>query len=468
MGDNVPMRLLRRRRPAAVAVAVTAILSGALQVSEPDRAAAGQERPNVLIIVTDDQRATEGTLAVMPRTRRWFRHKGTRFKHAFATTPLCCPARASILTGRYAHNHGVYTNQGKPDLDHAHTIQGYLDGAGYRTAMAGKYFNDWPLRRRPPRFDRFAMFDGGYFNRRFNVDGTMTNVASYSTTFIGRQARGFLRDFDSASDADPWLLYVAPYGPHAPFTPAPRDEDRSVPGWRGNPAVFESDRSDKPPYVLLRNESYQTWRKNRRLQLQSLLSVDRLVGRIRSTLGALEESRDTLVFFLSDNGYMWADHGLYDKGAPYTPSIRVPLLMRYPARPPAAPVDGRLVTNVDLAPTVLDAAGMAPDPAHPMDGRSLLTPPWERDRILTEYRNNDNIWTPPTWASTRTRRLQYVEYYKDGETIFRELYRLRSDPWQLRNVLGDGEPGNDPSPARLTELSSRLAADRVCAGPTCP
>ena len=463
------MRLRRSGAVGGIGVLLGAALAGAWGVPDPEIAwGGGSARPNVLIIVTDDQRASEGTLAVMPRTRRWFDDNGTRFTRAFSTTPLCCPSRATIFTGRYAHNHGVYTNLEKPDIDHAYTIQGYLDEAGYRTALAGKFFNEWPLRRRPPRFDRWAMFDGGYFNRRYNIDGAMTKVGRYSTAFIARQSTGFLHDFDRSADATPWFLYVAPYGPHAPFTPSVRDADHSVPHWPGNPAVFEKDRGDKPPYVHLRDETYATWKENRRLQLQSLVSVDRLVHRIRKTLRELDEGAGTLVFFLSDNGYMWADHGLYDKGAPYTPSIRIPLLMRYPAQPSTEPTDGRLVANVDLAPTILDAAGVLPDPSRPMDGRSLLDPLPDRDRILTEYRNNDNPWTPPTWASTRTRRLQYVEYYDEGETIFRELYRLRSDPWQLRNVLHDGNASNDPSPARLQELASRLAADRACAGPTCP
>ncbi len=423
--------------------------------------------PNVLIIVTDDQRASEGTLKVMPRTRRWMGAGGTRFTRAFSTTPLCCPARASIFSGRYAHNHGVYTNLGKPDFDHSFTIQDYLNRAGYKTAMTGKFFNDWPLESPPPHFDRWAMFDGGFFNRTFNVDGRMVSVDRYSTDFIKEKSLAFLQDFE-ASDDDPWLLYVAPYGPHAPFTPAPRHEGTPVPKWNGNPAVFEDDRSDKPPYVHLRNETFATWKKNRRMQLRSLKSVDELVGGIRRMLRGSDESRRTLVFYMSDNGYMWADHGLYDKGAPYTPSIRIPMLMRYP-RARLDPLDPRIVANIDVAPTVLDAAAIEQDPLHPMDGKSLISPLWERDRILTEYRNNDNIWTPPTWASTRTKAIQYIEYYDaDGRRIFRELYRVRRDPWQLTNVLGDERKRNDPTSARLQMLSARLQADRDCLGAACP
>jgi arylsulfatase A-like enzyme len=193
------------------------------------------------------------------------------------------------------------------------------------------------------------------------------------------------------------------------------------------------------------------------------------MGGLRNKLRRFDESRRTIVFIMSDNGYMWADHGLYDKGAPYTPSTRIPMLMRYPAGPKLERRDRRLVGNIDVAPTVLDLAGISPDPLHPMDGTSLVSPDWSRDRILSEYRNSGNLWTPPTWASTHRKRVQYIEYFdSEGNRIFRELYRLKSDPWQLTNVLADGRDGNDPSPARLQALSATLQADRNCSGPSCP
>lgn len=422
-------------------------------------------RPNILIIVTDDQRAGEGTLRVMPRTRHWLMENGTRFPNAVSTTPLCCPARASIFSGRYAHNHGVFTNLGELTFRHKFTVQHYLSRAGYRTALAGKFFNNWDLDRPPPYFDRWAMFDGGYYNRTFNIDGTMRTTSRYSTDYMSDKSEGMLRDFEE-NDGQPWFLYVAPYGPHAPFTPARRHRNAEVPYWNGNPAVFETNRSDKPDYVRLREETYKTWRGNRRKQLRSLMSVDDLVGRIRRTILDLGESRNTLVFYLSDNGYMWADHGLYDKGAPYTPSVRIPFLLSYPATPSLAPVDTRLVGNIDLAPTILDAAGISQAAQHPMDGKSLFNQNWNRERILAEYRNSDNRWTPPTWASTRTRDFQYTEYYDNGKRIFREYYDLERDPWQLRNRLGDGKRSNDPPSLKL--MSEQLAADRRCSGNACP
>ena len=424
-------------------------------------------RPNVLIVVVDDQRATGGTLRVMPRTRRWLGNAGVRFTRAFSTTPLCCPARASIFSGRYAHNHGVWTNLGRLRFDHSHTIQDYLDAAGYRTAIAGKFFNNWSWRKRPPHFDRWAVFDGGYYGAEFNVNGNIVPARGYSTAFIGRKSVDFLEAFEKR-DGRPWMLYAAPYAPHAPFIARSKYVSAPVPRWRGNPAVFERDRSDKHRYVRIRNETYATWRHNRKLQLRTLMSVDDMMAKIASRLRSLGEARNTLVFYLSDNGYMWADHGLFDKGAPYTPSIRIPMLMRWPGHVGSERFDRRLVANVDIAPTVLDAAGIDPAPGRPMDGRSLFEEPWTRDRILTEYRNNDNEWTPPTWASLRSRDVQYVEYYDDGRRIFREYYDLSEDPWQLDNLLRDGRPGNDPSAWELMELSTSLGGARRCVGATCP
>lgn len=449
----------------ALALATLCATAG-LGGSQVGRAQTKHRRPNVVLVVVDDQRAREGTLGVMPDTRRWLKRHGTTFTRAFSTTPLCCPSRASIFTGRYAHNHGVFTNQGKPKFDHDYTLQAYLDDAGYRTALAGKFFNDWPLKQRPPHFDRWALFDGGYNNRTYNLQGEMRTVSTYSTRFLGTKTLDFLEAFERR-DPKPWFVYVAPYAPHAPFIPSEAHEGSEVPGWNGNPAVFEKDRKDKPEYVRIRHETYKTWRKNRRKQLRTLKAVDTMMSRIQVALRRLDENCRTLVIYMSDNGYMWADHGLYDKGAPYTPSIRIPMLMRLPGQK-RPKTNGSLVGNIDVAPTILDAAGLSTAPGHPMDGRSLLEADPERDRILTEYRNSGNIWTPPTWASIRTKRWQYVEYFRDGKRIFREYYNLKKDPWQLRNLLGDDDPASGPGTTRLKALSTRLQADRKCTGATCP
>ncbi len=349
-------------------------------------------RPNILLIVTDDQRAT-GTLGVMPKTLRYFRRGGKQYTNAYATTPLCCPSRASILTGRYAHNTGVRRNR-VAGLDLSTIFPRRLVRNGYKTAMAGKFLNGWS-RRRLPHFDHWALLkvrNGGYFRPTFNVDGNLRRLRGYSTNLIGRHAVNFLNRFENQDDDAPWFLYVAPYAPHYPWTPAKKYVQASLPDWSGNPAVFEQDLSDKPAYVRQVNWTLAAARSVRAGQLRTLMSVDDMVSRIVRRLRALGEERDTLAVFTSDNGFNWADHSLgagASKRVPYGASVRVPLLLRWPGHVGPGSRAGRLVGNVDIAPTVLSAAGIEANPARPpLDGRSLLRSRG-RPRILLEYWKED-------------------------------------------------------------------------------
>jgi arylsulfatase A-like enzyme len=189
----------------------------------------------------------------------------------------------------------------------------------------------------------------------------------------------------SSAAATPWFLYVAPHAPHLSIEPdAVEDkyQDAPVGTWDGNPAVFEKDRRDKPPYVQDANVSPKGGRSRRAEQLRLLMSVDDLVRDVLAALGRNDERRNTLAFFMSDNGYMWAEHRLGGKGVPYTQSIRIPLFMRWPAGDVAAGAkDGRVASNVDVAPTIFHAVGV--DPGYEVDGRSLLDP-WVRDRMFFE------------------------------------------------------------------------------------
>jgi arylsulfatase A-like enzyme len=437
-------------------------------------AAPTKPAPNLLIIVTDDQRATE-TLQVMQETVRIFSGGGVTFPRAFATTPLCCPSRATLFSGRYAHNHGVMTNSEGADLQHEYTVQAYLQAAGYHTGIAGKYLNRWDLEQDPPYFERWAICSScGYYDSPFNVNGETRTVPGYSTDFIAGRAIRFLRRFET-SDVDPWLLFVTPYAPHGPSTREPAYEDAPVGKWSGNPAVRERDRSDKPPFVRDRHAGLTRGRLIRRAQLRTLMSVDDLVQRIFRALSELGERRRTLAIFVSDDGYLWAEHGVTGKNVPYTQSIEIPLMMRWPGHVPSGTVDRRIVANVDVPATLLHAAGVVPPLGAPaLDGRSILDSSWTRRRILTEsggtvrlIESGGTVRLVPNWASIRSAAYQYVEYYADdGTTVeFREYYDLREDPWQLVNLLGDGDPTNDPD---VPTLHARLAADRACAGSSCP
>jgi arylsulfatase A-like enzyme len=286
-----------------------------------------------LVIVTDDQRAS-GTVTplTMPVTRRWLRDGGTRFPNAFATTPLCCPSRASILTGQYAHNHGVMSNSAGPTgaqaLDQDLTVQRALDDAGYRSGLMGKFLNQWDVNVPPDHFDDYAlMARHGYRDTPFNVNGEVRTIRRHSTEFVADRAVRFINRAEE-TDATPWFLYVAPHAPHLSAQPDAVEEkyqDARVGKWDGNSAVFEKDRRDKPPYVQDSDVSFKGGRNRRAEQLRLLMSVDDLVHDVAAALGRNNERSNTLAFFLSDNGFLWGEHRLGGKGVPYTSSIRIPL-----------------------------------------------------------------------------------------------------------------------------------------------
>jgi arylsulfatase A-like enzyme len=419
--------------------------------------------PNVLIFVTDDQRAPR-TLSVMPQTRRFFARGGTQFANAFATTPLCCPSRASILSGRYAHNHGAMRNElgGRFDADHA--LPAYLQAEGYRTAISGKYLQGISLDTDPPHFDRWDTFSWGYFDRTHNVNGRIELVESYSTRHVGSFAVQSLRRFER-SDREPWFLYVAPNAPHDPFAPSPKYRGAPLPERSHEQVRLERDRRDKPEFVRATRFGRARGHRIMKRQLRTLLSVDDMVARVARVLRALGEKRETLAFFLSDNGYLLGEHGLFGKRLPYEPSVRIPLLVRWPGHVPAGAIDQRLVANIDVAPTVLDAASIERDGVPPMDGVSLLESS-ERGSLLLEL-IEERRRPLPGWAAIRTPGRIYVEYYEpDGESvIFREHYDLSEDPSQLRNTLADDDPAND---AGVGALQTRLREVRDCAGAGCP
>jgi arylsulfatase A-like enzyme len=459
---GVPVRRPGTRRARWAAL----LLMAGVFIQPAGGPARGQEsRPNILVILTDDQRAT-GTVTplAMPTTRRRIRDGGTRFSNAFATTPLCCPSRASIFTGQYAHNHGVRTNGDAGALDHGDTVQRYLRDAGYLTGLVGKFLNGWPLHRRPPHFDRYTLVQPGYRDVQANKDGQTVHVNRYVTDYVAMRARNTILDFED-QDATPWMLFVHPYAPHQPFVIEKRYQDAPVGRWDLNPAVREHDLSDKPPYVRHREPSPRRARSYRRYQLRMLMSVDDLVAKTFNALVDTGELQDTLVIFLSDNGFMWGEHTLFGKTHAYIQSAEIPLYVRWPGHVPAGTVDPRLAANIDVAPTILEAAGV--EAQHVLDGRSLLgTVP--RDHLLLESFFHHPQKDIPKWASNLSQKIQYTEYYADNETsrIFREYYERGPDPWQLRNRLGPGQ--QPPPPGSVAVVEAQLGRDRSCQGTSGP
>lgn len=467
-------------RPATASLVLLLLLS-ALACTQPSSSGeidARDRPPNVLLIVTDDQRE-HGTLSAMPFTRRWFRRQGTRYANAFVTTPLCCPSRASILTGRYAHNHGLRSNLRPEALDPTTSIQHHLRASGYQTAIAGKYLTDWDLAQAPPGFDRWLVLNEGYRDARFGLDVGVHHLRGYSTRVISDTAITFLRSFEEADDR-PWFLYVAPQAPHPPFTPARRYATAAVPPWRTSDVVPEREIDDKPVYLArkkvgdyvpnaLRGPGHglRKGRIVRRLQLRTLMSVDDSFRRITRRIRSLDEDRSTLVIFTSDNGYLWGEHGVIGKRLPYDPSIHVPLLVRWPPTvEKGEQTTDRFALNVDIAPTVLDVAGVAPEAQASMDGASLLSEGPRRIIFTEHWAANVGI---PRWRSIRTRRYKYVEYLGEGnEIVSREYYDLVRDPNELTNLLGDRDGANDPPPSTIARLSDTIERYARCERDACP
>lgn len=417
-----------------------------------------------MIILTDDQRATD-TLHHMSKIERLFGRQGTTFSNTYATTPLCCPSRSSIMTGLYAHNHGVSTNNGDglDTFPQEQTIQAYLQSAGYRTGLFGKYLNKWPINVQPPFFDNWTIYSRGtpYYVGLYNVDGSVRVVTHYSTWYLTHRLKQFVKSSES-NDDQPWFTILATSAVHGPAVPARRYRNKHVPRWPGNPAVSEEDRTDKPPVVQARDRTIKQGRRIRKAQLRTLYSVDDATAGIFRQLRRLGEDDNTLAFYLSDNGEMWAEHGIVGKTYPYLQSIQIPLMVRWPDRIAGGTVDGRLAANIDLAPTIAEAAGIVP--GAPMDGRSLLALD-NRDHLLLEYWRSVPFPTPD-WASLLTHEDQFTEYYDDnGVVSFTEHYNLVNDPWQLQNTYTDLDPLNDPN---IATEHQQLQSDRTCSPGNCP
>ena len=411
-----------------------AILGALLLLALPAGATAAKEpKPNLLIVMTDDQRA-DGTLDVMPQTRRRIGGQGTTFLNAHATTPKCCPSRASFFTGLYAHNHGVVSNGEADKLDHTITVQRFVHKKGYRTGIFGKFLNAWPVEVNPPFFDDWAISNGNYNKSFWNIAGRTKTKRGYSVDFVAKKAARFIRDADRDDDDQPWLAWVTPYAPHLPSSPPDRFADAPLPEFPITPAMQETDVSDKPDFLERAYDHDNLLATMRDDGRRSLMAVDELVGRLTDELRKRGEADNTLIVFTSDNGFMLGEHGgVIGKDLPYPASTGIPLIMRWPGHFRAGRTTDKLAANIDVAATLLDAAGVR----HRTDGHSLLEG-GRRDALFTESRgsyNEDDAPLLPAFRSVTTPTYRYAEYYNNNsfDLVFREYYDLTVDPWELDN-----------------------------------
>ena len=263
---------------------------------------AAHARPNILIVMTDDQ-AARGTMDVMPRTTRLIGERGTAFREAHATTPSCCPSRASFFTGRYVHNHRVTSNTASaPARLSARRSSTSSSASGYRTALFGKYLNGWPFGKPLPYFDDYAHTTPQYEGASWNQNGRIwRNVQRYNTDVISNLAVKFIRRSER-KDRKPWLAWLTPLAPHLPSTPAARHRDEPLPPVPQTPALAEDDVLDKPGFLDATRgypDMIETVRDDGR---RSLMAVDEMVGRVVGELKRKRELRNTLIVFTSDNG----------------------------------------------------------------------------------------------------------------------------------------------------------------------
>ena len=464
---------------------------------EPEFAGDLSSRPNVVLIVTDDQDLLLGSLDAMPHLRELLIEKGTTFSQAYVPLSLCCPSRATILTGRYTHNLKVYQNF-PPDGGFAifqaegherSTVGVALRRVGYRTALMGKYLNGYPDPANrafvPPGWDEWFVPAGGnpygQYNYTINHNGRLIERGrepeDYLTDVLARQATGFVEK--AAADGVPFFLYLAPYAAHKPCPPAPRHAGLFTGQRAPRTASWnEADVRDKPGAIrgrrLLAPEQIAKLDGLYRRRLECLQSVDEGIASLVETLESTGQLANTFVFFTSDNGFHLGQHRLTDgKYTAYDEDVHVPLVVRGPRVPAGATADA-FVSTVDLAPTIAQLAGsrlrVLPD------GRSFVpllrtpdrTPPgWRQLVFLEQFHFHDEghqlqgVLEPSdapepeehvTHYGLRTATYKYVEY----ETGEREYYDLVADPAELQNLAGR------QSAAYLKRLSDRARALGAC------
>jgi N-acetylglucosamine-6-sulfatase len=489
----------RRWRTWAAVIAGTGLLAACLIAagSATERASAAPEgRPNVIVLLTDDQE--NNSLRVMKTVNKELKRKGVTFKRFYTNFPLCCPSRTTMLTGEYAHNHGVLSNQ-EPDggygvFNDRHGndyLPLWLQRTGYQTSYIGKFLNGYAepdeygtLPRDVPAgwndWHVLAPSKAEYFNYTLNENGTLTNYVgntnrAYSTRVFTNKAKRFIRR--SAASSSPFFLllgYAAPHGggggsPGKSCNRGARPEPRDLGALKGKkkptlpPSFNEADVTDKPSPVadigpLTPGQISDTLRK-RRCAWESLLSVDRSVGEILDELKKDGERRNTYVFFLSDNGFIRGEHRIRSqKRFVYEESARVPFIARGPgvAR---GETSTDVVSNVDLVPTILELTGATP--GNPIDGVSLIddlkNPKLEHGRAILH-----EAYAGQTILGLRTSRYLYTEWDTGGRFPERELYDTYVDPYELDNLAG-----NPAYAGLVAQLSAELRQLQDCEGDDC-
>jgi autotransporter-associated beta strand protein len=485
-----------RQRRDRSSVALLVVCSVVAAVGMLCDGACGQEasRPNILLLYVDDLRhdglgVTGHPFVETPNLDQRVAGQGVNFRNSFVNCPLCSPSRASLMTGQYAATHGYYGNDrlnAVPD-DRLPLYQNALQNAGYRTGLVGKWHMDSYFEPRAG-FDYWAAFQGqGVHNNpqlRVKQDAApvrTVNETGYTTTVLTDYALDFLKDYGvGGTRSEPFALTLSFKAVHAPVGGQYTESGDLYTGQTltrpPNAAVDYGgfDINDEKPVfsrpgftgLALNNTKGNSDQFG---QMAMMHDIDANIGRVLDTLEAKGLDENTLVIFTSDNGFFWGEHGRGDKRLAYEESIRVPLLMRGPGVVPGQTSDA-LVTAVDLAPTILTAAGVAVPPA--MQGQALNgllagSGGFSRDAIYAEYYKEDKYPDVPRWEAVRTQTHLYLTHPDEGPQ-YDELYDVVNDPYQVNNLLQPGPvaalPGDtqrvlDDMQIRLNDL--RREADGV-------
>ena len=467
---------------AAVLLALSSTLVGALPgapAGPGEAAAAGPGTPDVIVIMTDDQRV--GTHRGMPYLWGNLRQQMVNYSNAQVPVNNCCPSRSTFLTGATSNETKVWdnTNAGSPggwlrfhkSGFENRTLAVALNKRGYRTALLGKYLNQFAAHNRvaagarPPGWDDFRTYlnsNGGYW-----APGTpVRNVApGYTTDTLGDAAVDVIEQ--TPTDEPLFLLYT-PYAPHEPFDAGPykgsaRDAGtlddfrrggewtnpsiggenrRGKPAWNQRLAGLNSDGESPSPYPRVRHVSES--------QADTLMGVDANIRKIVEAQQGIRDWSNTLFVFMSDNGYGWGDHALFDKTTPYRLTNEVPLMIKYPDSlgVPGGTADHRLVNNIDVTSTiaVLSGASLATSgiPTLWPQGRTGLS-------VQSPQSKRGYPFWHPAYCGWRTKDHLYVRW-SDG---FEELYDYRTDPWEQRNLAG-------ASAYQALRTKMSIAAHRAC------